>query len=277
MGRRPVDRRPCRDDRCRGPGPRRAQASGNDPRNGFDLGAAFDSIWMMSDGRLACVNAVDNSVVDIALPLGDGAAALPDIEKYCGIAVGEGAIWIADLGDSVIYKVDPQANALALTIPTDIFGSVGTSASARAPCGSSPSTTTTRRSRATTQSGAVEAKIALPEPGKGVAVGAGTVWVTAAKQAELYRIDPKTNQIVDDRPARQRRHHRGRQRLDLERLRAGRRRPAHRPPHRDGDSHHRDGRPRHGKRRRCRHGWRLRLDHHALVATRPHRPEDQPR
>lgn len=36
----------------------------------------------------------------------------------------------------------------------------------------------------------------MPEPGKGVVVASGAVWVTAANQAELYRIDPATNRIV---------------------------------------------------------------------------------
>jgi len=167
------------------------------PRGGFDLGAGFDSLWMMSDGRLARVNPGDNTVADIELPLGDGAAALSDIAKYRGVAVGEGAVWITDLGDSVIYKVDPQANALALTIQTDVFGSggsigVGEGAVWVITFDDHDKTLT----RYNAQSGAVEAKIALPEPGQGVAVGAGAVWVTAAKQAELYRIDPQTNRIV---------------------------------------------------------------------------------
>lgn len=46
------------------------------------------------------------------------------------------------------------------------------------------------------QSGAVEAKIALPRPGKGVLVAYGSVWVTAANDAELYRIDPMRNGLV---------------------------------------------------------------------------------
>jgi streptogramin lyase len=166
-------------------------------RSGFDLGAGFDSLWMMSDARLARVNVRDNSVVDIDLPIGDGAAALPDIAKYRGIAVGEGAVWITDLGNSVIYKVDPHINALALTIPTEVFGSVGSIGVGEGAIWvitfDDHDKTLTRYNA---QSGAVEAKIALPEPGKGVAVGSGAVWVTAEKQPELYRIDPKENRIV---------------------------------------------------------------------------------
>lgn len=166
-------------------------------RSGFDLGLGFDSLWMMSDGRLARVNLNDNTIADIEIPVGDGAAALPDIAKYRGVAVGEGAVWITDVGNSVIYKVDPQTNVLAMTITTDVFGadgSIGVGEGAVWVITFDNHDKTLARYN--TQTGAVEAKIALPEPGEGVVVAYGAVWVTAAKQAELYRIDPATNRIV---------------------------------------------------------------------------------
>ena len=167
------------------------------PRSGFDLGFGFESLWMMSDGRLARVDVNNNTIADIEIPVGDGAAALPDIAKYRGIAVGEGAVWITDLGNSAIYKVDPQTNALAMTIATDVFGSggsigVGEGAIWVITFDNHDKTLT----RYNAQTGAVEAKIALPQPGKGVVVAYGAVWVTVAKEAELYRIDPATNRIV---------------------------------------------------------------------------------
>lgn len=77
----------------------------------------------MSEGRLARVNAKDNSVVDLAIPKGEGGAMLADIDKYRGIAIGEGAVWIPDVGNSVIYKVDPETNQVAMTIRTFVVGS----------------------------------------------------------------------------------------------------------------------------------------------------------
>ncbi|MGH6893786.1 MAG: hypothetical protein ACREEP_16175, partial [Dongiaceae bacterium] len=67
----------------------------------------------------------DNTVVDIDIPAGEGGASLADIDKYRSIAISEGAVWIPDVGNSVIYKVDPQSNKVALTIPTFIAGSAG--------------------------------------------------------------------------------------------------------------------------------------------------------
>ena len=167
------------------------------PRSGFDLGFGFDSLWMMSDGRLARVDVNNQMIADIEIPVSDGAAALPDIAKYRGIAVGEGAVWITDLGNSVIYKVDPQTNAPVMNIATDVFGSggsigIGEGAIWVITFDNHDKTLT----RYNAQTGAVESKIALPQPGKGVVVAYGTVWVTAAKHAELYRIDPATNRIV---------------------------------------------------------------------------------
>lgn len=165
-------------------------------RSGYGLAVGFGSVWMMSEGRLARINVADNLVIDIAIPAGE-ANSFADIDKYRGIAVGEGAVWVPDMGSSAIYKIDPKSNAVAMKISTDIFGSQGSIGVGE---GSIWVVTFDNRDKTLTRynavSGAVEAKIALPRPGKAVLVGSGSVWVTAANQAELYRIDPKTNQLL---------------------------------------------------------------------------------
>lgn len=70
-------------------------------RSGYGLAMGFGSIWMMSNGRLARINVEDNTVVDIDIQSG-GEGALADIDKYRGIAVGEGAIWVPDMASSTI-------------------------------------------------------------------------------------------------------------------------------------------------------------------------------
>ena len=85
----------------------------------------FGSVWMMSEGSLARINVADNSVIDIPIPAKGEATSLADIDKYRGIAVGEGAVWVPDMGSSTIYKIDPQSNTVVMKIPTDIFGSQG--------------------------------------------------------------------------------------------------------------------------------------------------------
>jgi virginiamycin B lyase len=87
------------------------------PRGGDFMGFGFDSLWMMSGRRLVRANAADNSVVDIELE--------DTIGKYRGVAVGEGAVWIPDVGAGMIYKVDPASDSVVSTFPTFILGSEG--------------------------------------------------------------------------------------------------------------------------------------------------------
>src|SRR5262245_4402479 len=79
------------------------------PRGGDFMGFGFESLWMVSDAKLARVSAADNSVVDIELP--------GTIGKYRGVAVGEGAVWVPDIGAQTVYKVDPATNAVVGTFP----------------------------------------------------------------------------------------------------------------------------------------------------------------
>ena len=157
----------------------------------------FDALWMISDGQLVKVTAADNSVVDIDLPNDEGSGLLPDIDRYRGIATGEGAVWVPDMASSTIYKVDPHSHRVVLTIPTDIFGSAGSigigAGSVWVITFEDHNKTLTRYSATTS---AVEAHVKLPRPSAGVLFDFGSVWVTAANAGELYKIDPNTNQIA---------------------------------------------------------------------------------
>ena len=84
------------------------------PRAGFSLGFGFDAVWMMSDGRLVKIDPADNSVLEIEIPAGDGSGSLSDIDRYRGIAVGEGAVWVPEMASSTIYKIDPRSNQVVL-------------------------------------------------------------------------------------------------------------------------------------------------------------------
>ena len=167
------------------------------PRSGFFMVYEFDSLWMMSDGRLVRVNAADGALTDIEIPASEAGASLLDINKYRALAVGESAVWVPDMGSSTIYKVDPGANKVVLKIPTDIFGgdgSIGVGAgSVWVVTFDNHNKTLTRYNAAT---GAVEARIALPRRSKEVVFDHGSVWVTAAGRGELYRIDPASNEVV---------------------------------------------------------------------------------
>lgn len=167
------------------------------PRAGFSMAFGFDSLWMMSDGRLLRVNASNGALTDIEIPISELTASIMEIDKYRAIAVGEGAVWVPDMGSSTIYKIDPNANKVVMEIPTDIFGGEGSIGVGH---GSVWVITFESRNKSVTRynavTGAQEATVALPRPAKEIIVDHGSVWVTAARRGILYRIDPDTNAIA---------------------------------------------------------------------------------
>jgi hypothetical protein len=171
------------------------------PRGGYAMVYGFDSLWMMSDSRLARVNSADNSIIDIDLPAGENGTGLSDAEKYRGIAIGEGGVWIPDVGNSVIYKVDPQSNEVVLTVPTFIVGSAGNiGVGAGAVWVITFEDHDKTLTRYDPDTGEQVAQIALPRPCKAVVVDFGRVWVSAASSPELYVIDPQTNLLQETIP-----------------------------------------------------------------------------
>ena len=167
------------------------------PKPGSSIAYGFNALWTMSNGRLLKVNPADNSSLEIEIPTSKDAGSLSDLDKYRGIAVGEGAVWIPEMASSTIHKVDPQSNQVVLTIPTDLFGGAGSIGVGEGAVWvitfDDHNKTLTRYNAASSE---IEARIKLPRPGVGVIVGDGSVWVTAASVGELYRIDPKTNQVA---------------------------------------------------------------------------------
>ncbi len=167
------------------------------PRAGYPMAFALDGLWMMSGDRLVRVDPLDDRVIDIEISPGSDPGLLPAGDRYRGVAVGEGAVWVPDTGSSTIYKIDPQSNAVVMAIPTDIFGSQGSIGVGEGAVWvitfADHDKTLVRYDAA---SGAEEARIALPGASKGVLVDYGSVWVTAASRADLYRIDPKSNQVA---------------------------------------------------------------------------------
>ena len=161
------------------------------PRRGDFMGFGFDSLWMMSGFRLARINPSDNSVIDIPI---EGA-----IGVYRGIAIGEGAVWVPDIGSNTIYKLESAKNQVITKIKIsaglfDSEGSIGVGeGSVWAITGSTAKDSLTRYNA---ESGAEEARISLPTVGSAVIVDFGSVWITATGTSELYRVDPTINQLI---------------------------------------------------------------------------------
>jgi virginiamycin B lyase len=178
-------------------GPGELAVTATIPRGGFSMEVGFDALWMMSDGRLVRVDTADNSVTDIELPGGDGPSLVAGMDQYRDLAVGEGGVWVPEMASSTIHKVDPSTGKVVLSIPSDMFGSIG---SIGVGDGSVWVITFDNHNRTLTRydadDGGVMAQVALPRPSVGVLYADDSVWVTAASAPELYWIDPQANELV---------------------------------------------------------------------------------
>jgi streptogramin lyase len=160
------------------------------PKSGDFMAFGFDSLWMISGRRLLRVDPKDNSFVEIALKSSIGG-------RVRGICIGEGAVWVPDVSADLIHKIDPNSNQEIKEIPAQMLGSEGSigvgEGSVWVVTEEGLDRTLARFNAAT---GEVEAKINLPDSGAAALVDFGSVWVTAGRTGELYRIDPESNTIV---------------------------------------------------------------------------------
>jgi YVTN family beta-propeller protein len=150
------------------------------------IAAGAGSVWMMTDARgtLARFDPTTNQVV---------AEIYVDPGSY-GLAFGENAVWVTSTEKSTVARVDPHTNLIVATIPVGKaprFIAVGAGAvwTLNQADGSV--------SRIDPKSNKVTAtiEVGVPGPGGDIAVGEGSVWVTAF-QFPLSRIDPATNAVV---------------------------------------------------------------------------------
>lgn len=158
-------------------------------RDGRFMAYGFGSLWMMSGPRLARINADDNRVTDVTLKDYGG--------PNRGVAIGEGAVWVPDVGSDRIYAVDPISNQQVKVIPAKMGSAEGSIAVG---FGSLWVVTEEKGDRTlvrfNAQTGDPASKIALPSSAIGVLIDYGSVWVTGDTKNQLYRIDPASNFIV---------------------------------------------------------------------------------
>jgi virginiamycin B lyase len=145
-----------------------------------------ESVWIMTDakGTLARFDPATNSLV----------AEIYVASGSFGIAFGEGAVWVTSTEHNSVARVDPQTNLIVETIPVGKaprFVAAGGGAVWTLNQGDGSVT----RIDPKTNKVAATIEVGVPGGGGEIAVGEGSVWVTAF-QFPLSRIDPATNAVA---------------------------------------------------------------------------------
>jgi YVTN family beta-propeller protein len=148
--------------------------------------AGAGSIWILTDakGTLARFDPATNTLVaEVYVAAG----------SY-GLAYGEDALWVTSSERNTVTRVDPATNLIVETIavgktPRFIAAGDGAVWSLNQGDGS------VSRIDPATNKVVATIDVGVPGPGGDIAVGEGSVWVTAFEYP-LSRIDPSTNAVV---------------------------------------------------------------------------------
>lgn len=154
------------------------------------------ALWTVSsDGELTRIDPATGKVVAF---LNTG-IAVP-----CGLAVGEGAVWVTDCKSTTLVRIDPTQNAVTdrIRLPT-AAGGLAESVLHEVALGAgsvwveqgdfNPSWV----DRVDPKTGRVEQRIRIPEVGaNALAFGDGALWVVSSFKGYLTKIDPRTNEIT---------------------------------------------------------------------------------
>jgi YVTN family beta-propeller protein len=150
------------------------------------IAAGAGSIWLMIDARgtLARFDPATNAVV----------AEISVAPGSYGLAFGEDALWVTSTDQSTVARVDPHTNLIVETIPVGKaprFIAVGAGAVWTLNQGDG----SVSRIDPKTNKVAATIEVGVPGGGGDIAVGEGSVWVTAF-EFPLSRIDPSTNTVM---------------------------------------------------------------------------------
>jgi YVTN family beta-propeller protein len=148
--------------------------------------AGAGSIWLTTDakGTLSRFDPATNAVVaEIYVPPGSH-----------GLAFGEDAVWVTSTEQNTVTRIDPRTNLIVETIPVGkaprfIAAGGGAVWSLNQGDGS------VSRIDPKTNNVVATIEVGVPGPGGEIAVGEGSVWVTAF-EFPLSRIDPATNTVA---------------------------------------------------------------------------------
>jgi YVTN family beta-propeller protein len=142
------------------------------------------SVWV-ANGKLAAVYRVETGRRRVSARVDVG-------NDPAGVAVGEGAVWVADRTENNVRRIVPTG-AVTDTIPVG-NGSGPIAAGEGAIWVANSRDGTVSRIDPTTH--AVRAEIPVGRLPSGIAVGAGAVWVANSLSGTVSRIDPHTNRVT---------------------------------------------------------------------------------
>ena len=158
------------------------------------IGATTDAVWTYDhpNSRLLRIDAATGAISESALP------------GYVGFqypfAVGEGALWLPDLGTSSVIKIDPATGAELAVMGQGMMRSNGAAAGAGSLWVGGYDRDTDKHFviRYDAETGAELARIPSSEPIFNVIAAGDYIWVNRLRR--LDRIDPATNRFVGGAP-----------------------------------------------------------------------------
>jgi virginiamycin B lyase len=157
------------------------------------LVADGDAVWVTNRGRIEKLDRGHAQPV-----------ATVSVPKPCGtMAIGFGAVWVANCRETSIYRIDRQTARVSAIIPTTLADPTG-ELSVDVGAGSVWVLTESKGvlSRINPETNQVVARIEVAPHSYAVVFGFDAVWITntgAAKTNEagsVQRIDPRTNKVV---------------------------------------------------------------------------------
>jgi virginiamycin B lyase len=128
-------------------------------------------------------------------PGGTVVATIPVQGRPFGVAVGEGAVWVATWGAdrSRVVRIDRATNQVAATVAVPLGQATLAAGAGAVWVASSSDNSVSRIDPATDR---VDATIDVGRQPSGIAVAAGSLWVANALDDTVSRIDPARNHVV---------------------------------------------------------------------------------
>jgi len=147
----------------------------------------------VGDGAVWVANSLDNSLSRIDASSGRPVATIPVGGSPSGVAAGLGAVWVTNAGDNTVARISPSSNAVVRPIP------VGNGPKAIAVGAGAVWVANSLDGTVSRIDPASDAVVGLAEVGDGasaVAVGPDGVWAASELEGTVTRIDPQATRVV---------------------------------------------------------------------------------